>query len=181
MVKPVKINKYGNANVEITMDSLVYESASSLLLLEDLRDTMGILGYGYENHIIGEGFEIFLELGIAHIIKNRKTLKNDLEEAKLTILEAYPQIAKLKTEIIKNQKSSIDGRPSKSDRDKIRIVTEVIGELSVEYGGRTPKNILITEMSNRYNVDEEKTEEILRILKRKGIIFEPQQGYLKIC
>jgi replicative DNA helicase Mcm len=74
----------------------------------------------------------------------------------------------------------VEGRPAKSDRDKIRIVTEVIGELGEEYGGRTPKNILITEMSDRYNMSEEKAEEILRILKRKGIIFEPQQGYLKI-
>ncbi len=74
----------------------------------------------------------------------------------------------------------VEGRPAKSDRDKIRIVTEVIGELGEEYGGRTPKNILITEMSDRYNMSEEKAEEIIRILKRKGIIFEPQQGYLKI-
>ena len=74
----------------------------------------------------------------------------------------------------------VEGRPAKSDRDKIRIVTEVLGELGEEYGGRTPKNILITEMSDRYNMSEEKAEEILRILKRKGIIFEPQQGYLKI-
>lgn len=74
----------------------------------------------------------------------------------------------------------VEGRPAKSDRDKIRIVTEVINELSEEYGGRTPKNILITEMSDRYNMSEEKAEEIIRILKRKGIIFEPQQGYLKI-
>ena len=74
----------------------------------------------------------------------------------------------------------VEGRTGKSDRDKIRIVTEVLGELGEEYGGRTPKNILITEMSERYNMSEEKADEILRILKRKGIIFEPQQGYLKI-
>ena len=74
----------------------------------------------------------------------------------------------------------VEGRPAKSDRDKIRIVTEVIGELGEEYGGRTPKNILITEMSDRYNMSEEKAEEIIKILKRKGIIFEPQQGYLKV-
>jgi replicative DNA helicase Mcm len=74
----------------------------------------------------------------------------------------------------------VEGRPAKSDRDKIRIVTEVIGELGEEYGGRTPKNILITEMSDRYNMSEEKAEDIIKILKRKGIIFEPQQGYLKV-
>ena len=75
----------------------------------------------------------------------------------------------------------VEGRPAKSDRDKIRLVTEIIGELGEEYGGRTPKNILITEMSDRYNMSEEKAEEIIKILKRKGIIFEPQQGYYKIA
>jgi len=75
----------------------------------------------------------------------------------------------------------VEGRPAKSDRDKIRLVTEIIGELGEEYGGRTPKNILITEMSDRYNMSEEKAEEIIKILKRKGIIFEPSQGYYKIA
>lgn len=75
----------------------------------------------------------------------------------------------------------VEGRPAKSDRDKIRLVTEIIGELGEEYGGRTPKNMLITEMSDRYNMSEEKAEEIIKILKRKGIIFEPSQGYYKIA
>ena len=63
---------------------------------------------------------------------------------------------------------------------KIRITTQLISELGEYYGGRTPKNIIITEMSDRYDLSEERTVTILSILKRKGIIFEPQRDYFKI-
>ena len=65
----------GKAEVEITMDSTVYETAKGLLLLEDLRTVLELLGYPYENYVTGEGFEIFLELGIAHFIMNRTALE----------------------------------------------------------------------------------------------------------
>lgn len=42
------------------------------------------------------------------------------------------------------------------------------------------KTFLQPEMSDRYNMSEEKAEEIIKILKKKGIIFEPQQYYLKL-
>ncbi len=74
----------------------------------------------------------------------------------------------------------VEGRPPKSERDKFRIILEVIKELGEEYGGRAPTNILISEMADRYNVSEEKVEELLRVLKHKGVIFEPNRGYLKI-
>lgn len=74
----------------------------------------------------------------------------------------------------------VEGRPPKSERDKFRIILEVIKELEEEYGGRAPTNILISEMADRYNVSEEKVEELLRVLKHKGVIFEPNRGYLKI-
>ncbi|EKF85393.1 minichromosome maintenance protein MCM [Methanobacterium formicicum] len=75
----------------------------------------------------------------------------------------------------------VEGRTPKSDRDKIRVVQEIIKELEEEYGGRAPTNILITEMRDRYNMSEEKVEDLIRQLKRKGIIYEPQQGYLKVA
>ncbi len=75
----------------------------------------------------------------------------------------------------------VEGRTPKSDRDKIRVVVEVIKELEEEYGGRAPINILISEMADRYNVGEDKTEEIVRILKTKGVVYEPQRGYLKVA
>lgn len=75
----------------------------------------------------------------------------------------------------------VEGRTPKSDRDKMRVVTEVIGELEEEYNGKTPKNILISELSDRYNMSEEKAEDILKVLTRKGIIYEPQNGYYKVA
>lgn len=75
----------------------------------------------------------------------------------------------------------VEGRTPKSDRDKIRVVQEIIKELEEEYGGRAPTNILITEMRDRYNMSQEKVEDLIRQLKRKGIIYEPQQGYLRVA
>lgn len=40
---------------------------------------------------------------------------------------------------LKTIADNVEGRPFKSDRDKIRIVTEMISEIGEEYGGRTPK------------------------------------------
>ncbi len=74
----------------------------------------------------------------------------------------------------------VEGRPPKSERDKLRILLDVIQELEEEYGGRAPTNILISEMADRYNVSEEKVEEFVRNLKHKGVIFEPSRGYLKV-
>ena len=73
----------------------------------------------------------------------------------------------------------VEGRTPKSARDKIRVVQEIIKELEEEYGGRAPTSILISELQDRYNMSEEKAEELLRQLKEKGAIFEPQQGYYK--
>lgn len=75
----------------------------------------------------------------------------------------------------------VEGRTPKSDRDKIRLVVEVTKELEEEYGGNAPINVLTTELSDRYNISEEKVEEVIRILKQKGIIYEPKPGYLRVA
>ena len=74
----------------------------------------------------------------------------------------------------------VEGRTGKSDRDKFRIVQDTIEELEIEYGGRAPVTILISELGDNYNMSEEKVEEIIKLLKSKGVIFEPVRGYLKI-
>ncbi len=74
----------------------------------------------------------------------------------------------------------VEGRTAKSDRDKFRIVQDTIEQLQVEYGGRAPINVLISELGDNYSMSEEKVEEIIRLLKNKGVIFEPSRGYLKI-
>jgi replicative DNA helicase Mcm len=74
----------------------------------------------------------------------------------------------------------VEGRTPKSDRDKFRVVTEVIGELEAEYNGKTPKTILISELEDRYDMSEEKVDDIIKVLKRKGLIYEPSNGYYKV-
>jgi replicative DNA helicase Mcm len=71
-----------------------------------------------------------------------------------------------------------EGTP-KSDRDKIQRVTEEIKLLEEEYAGQAPLNVLISNMSDKYNVSQEKTEQIVRNLVQKGVIYEPSTGYFK--
>jgi len=73
----------------------------------------------------------------------------------------------------------VEGRTPKSERDKARVLMEIIKELSDEYGGRVPVSMLQDEMSDRYSVSEDKVLEIINKLKQQGLVFEPQAGYLK--
>ncbi|HEX3013962.1 MAG TPA: minichromosome maintenance protein MCM [Methanobacterium sp.] len=73
----------------------------------------------------------------------------------------------------------VEGRTPKSERDKARVVLDVIKELSEEYGGRVPIKILADEVSDRYNVNEDKVQQIITKLKQQGLVFEPASGYLK--
>lgn len=74
----------------------------------------------------------------------------------------------------------VEGRTPKSDRDKFRIVVQTIKRLEDEYGGKAPKQMLMDELEERFSMDEEKAEEIMRFLKRNGTIYEPKQGYYKV-
>lgn len=73
----------------------------------------------------------------------------------------------------------VEGRTPKSERDKARVLMDVIKELSDEYGGRVPISIVTDEMADRYKVSEEKVEQIITKLKQQGLVFEPTTGYLK--
>ncbi len=73
----------------------------------------------------------------------------------------------------------VEGRTPKSERDRARVLLDVIKELSDEYGGRVPVSILTDEMSERYNVSEDKVDQIITKLKQQGLVFEPTAGYLK--
>lgn len=73
----------------------------------------------------------------------------------------------------------VEGRPPKSERDKARVLVDIIKELSDEYGGKVPISILTEEIVNRYNLSENTIEQLIIKLKEKGLIFEPTAGYLK--
>jgi len=73
----------------------------------------------------------------------------------------------------------VEGRTPKSERDKARVLLDIVKELSDEYGGRVPVSILTDEMAERYNISEDKVEQIINKLKQQGLVFEPSAGYLK--
>jgi replicative DNA helicase Mcm len=74
----------------------------------------------------------------------------------------------------------VEGRTPKSDRDKFRNVVTTIKRLEDEFGGKAPKQMLMDELEDRFQMDEEKADEVIRFLKRNGTIYEPKQGYYKI-
>lgn len=74
----------------------------------------------------------------------------------------------------------VEGRTPKSDRDKFRIVTQTIKRLEDEFNGKAPKQMLMNELENEFNMDEDKANEVIRYLKRNGTIYEPKQGYYKV-
>lgn len=73
----------------------------------------------------------------------------------------------------------VSGGTPKSDRDKIQRVTEEIKQLEEEYAGQAPLNVLISNMSDKYGVSEDKTEQIVKNLVQKGVIYQPVNGYFK--
>ena len=73
----------------------------------------------------------------------------------------------------------VSGGTPKSDRDKIQRVTEEIKLLEEEFAGDAPLNVLLSNMSDKYGVSEDKTEQIVRNLIQKGVIYQPTTGYFR--
>ena len=75
----------------------------------------------------------------------------------------------------------MEGRILKSDRDIMQGIVNVISDLSRRYSGKVPVISVLNEMKERYNIIEEKSTEMIEILEiSMGLIFEPQEGYLKL-
>ena len=72
----------------------------------------------------------------------------------------------------------VEGRTPTSERDKINKVMQEIGALEQEFD-RVPISVLKDHLAENYDMSEEKTEEILKQLKSKGLIYEPRNGQVK--
>ena len=89
-----------------------------------------------------------------------KVEKEDAEKAvKLTMfclkdVGVDPETGQIDADIV-------SGGTPKSDRDKIQRVTEEIKLLEEEFAGDAPLNVLISNMSEKYGVSQEKTEQIV--------------------
>ncbi|RAP53185.1 MAG: AAA family ATPase, partial [Methanosphaera sp. rholeuAM270] len=75
----------------------------------------------------------------------------------------------------------VEGRTSKSERDKINILIDEIKEISEEYGGSAPKNVIYGNLADKYNISENKADEMLNMLNTKGVIYSPSADHYKIA
>ena len=75
----------------------------------------------------------------------------------------------------------VEGRTSKSERDKINIIIDVIKELCEDYEGSAPKTTVYAELADKYNVGEAKVDEVINMLKSKGVIYEPTPDHYNIA
>ncbi len=66
-----------------------------------------------------------------------------------------------------------------NDRDKIRTFLAAIKKFEDKHGGLAPKYAVFNELLE-YDITEDEAYELLRILKSKSIVYEPQKGYLKL-
>ena len=73
----------------------------------------------------------------------------------------------------------VEGRAPKSERDKARLIMKVIKEMEGEYDGKAPLNMILEEMSNKYNMSEENVEQLIEKLHRQGMILESGRGHYK--
>lgn len=114
----------------------------------------------------------------AKIRLSKRITKNDAKNAIELQLECLKEAGYyLDIEI----KDIMKGRILKSDRDVMKGVIKIIKELSESYGGIAPESVVIYLMEERYSIIEEKTREIVQKLKvSMGLLFEPQEGYLKL-
>ena len=107
-----------------------------------------------------------------------KVEKEDAEKAvKLTLfclrdVGVDPETGEMDVDIV-------SGGTRKSERDKIHIVTEEIKLLEEEYAGNAPLTVLIANMNDKHGVSQDKTEQIVRNLVQKGVIYEPSTGYFR--
>ncbi|MEM5879432.1 MAG: LAGLIDADG family homing endonuclease [Candidatus Aenigmatarchaeota archaeon] len=72
----------------------------------------------------------------------------------------------------------LEGRTTASERGKIRIVLDIIEEISKTMGNTFPKEDVI-RLAKEKGLKEFDVEKILNELKNKGDLFEPKTGFLQ--
>jgi replicative DNA helicase Mcm len=66
------------------------------------------------------------------------------------------------------------------DTEDLEIVIGVLREIENRYDGQAPLELFIDIVSTRHNMGRSDIEEIIKIIKRRGLAYEPQKGFLKL-
>jgi len=72
----------------------------------------------------------------------------------------------------------IETGTSKSQRDRIKNIKQLISMIEEEYDEGAPVDIII-ERAEEEGIEESKTEHEIEKLKQKGEVYEPQQNHLR--
>lgn len=68
---------------------------------------------------------------------------------------------------------------SKSQRDKLKTIRNLIKELEVQYNGPVPEDELAIQVQEKYGINNEELEEIINKMSRQGEILRPRKGHIK--
>ncbi|MDI6859571.1 MAG: minichromosome maintenance protein MCM [Methanocellales archaeon] len=69
---------------------------------------------------------------------------------------------------------------TKSQRDKIKVLRDIIRELEREHGGAPPKED-VYDKAEESGIERSKAEELLAKLKQQGDVFEPKPGFIRLA
>ncbi|MDD3421877.1 MAG: minichromosome maintenance protein MCM, partial [Methanocellales archaeon] len=69
---------------------------------------------------------------------------------------------------------------TKSQRDKIKLLKDIVRELEREHGGASPKEEVYDKAEEK-GIERSKSEELLAKLKQQGDVYEPKLGFIKIA
>lgn len=82
-----------------------------------------------------------------------------------------PETGKLDADIISTGMA-------KSQRDKAKLIRDIIREVQQGHEGKAPKQEVI-QRAIEAGIEEDKAEDMIKRLKREGSIFEPRNGFLQ--
>ncbi len=69
---------------------------------------------------------------------------------------------------------------SKSQRDKIKVLRDIIRELEREHGGKAPIEYIYNK-GEENGISRDTAEELISKLKQQGDIYEPTAGFIKLA
>lgn len=104
--------------------------------------------------------------------------KEDAERA-IKIVEYYLTKVGMEKEIEAFNIDIITTGISKSQKDKMRIITDIIKEICHEIDAPAPIEEIIIRAKDE-GIDEDVVEKLINKMKREGIIFEPKHGKFRV-
>ena len=119
--------------------------------------------------------------------QKEKELQVALERIQKNAYEAaakrYENLVEHSTSVYAQEMGRVYIQQEKDRQEEIentfRLQLMQIKQLEEEYNGEAPLNVILAHMSDKYGVSEDKTEQIIKNLRQKGVIYEPRAGYVK--